>query len=426
MSLPHQPTSSSHLRRVAVATSLLLAVLSAVVAVAAPAAAAPIVIRPNGDVVRQWTGTPGSAWAAIDDPVVQPTAVPADYFIYGSAAGRTTEVTMSSAQLGGGTARGAVWFFANTGTTTRLRVEVITLGTVHATTTVAAGGGFAWRSLALPDVNQARLDDLRIRFTVLDGGNSNVRAAYLELTSLQPPPPPPFVQHIANLDFYEGNNLTQTLLCRVPVMLSDLASGRQVNFPAGQFGCDNDEARSVRVELLGYHPTFVMQIYNDSACVSPPDSAHILVPGRNANAEYPRYLSYDSFEVDGDGLTYRHHDGALDGKVSCLYFGYNARSEPADPERAVQAGVWKRAIEQWGVELNLIPPIPLPLSKKWSVDLFTTQGQAVRGEYKCYTDGVRTGGGPLPAVVTVKSFPYGECWVKSPADGYFTKRPVSG
>jgi hypothetical protein len=152
----------------------------------ADAAASPVVLRPDGDVVRQWTGgTPGTAAAALDDPVVQPAPVPAADYIYAGTVGRRTEVTLADQSLGGGSARLTAWFYANTGTTTRLRVEVVQAANVLAATTVGAGAGFAWRSLtgpALAALPQGSLSDMRLRFTTLDGGDSNVRAAYAETT----------------------------------------------------------------------------------------------------------------------------------------------------------------------------------------------------------------------------------------------------
>ena len=60
------------------------------------AAALTSVLRPDGDVVRQWTGTPGTAWTALDDPVTQPTSVPATDYIHAGTSGRVTEVTLAT------------------------------------------------------------------------------------------------------------------------------------------------------------------------------------------------------------------------------------------------------------------------------------------------------------------------------------------
>ncbi|GAB6899131.1 hypothetical protein JCM9957A_22210 [Kineosporia succinea] len=159
-------------------------------------AQARVVLRPTADVLRQWTGTTGPAWSAVDDDVRQPAPVEHDDFIYGSQPGRVTEMHLADHAIGAGTATPVLWFYANTGAGTRLRVEAVSLGAGIATTTVPSGQGYTWRSLPLPALEQARLNDLRIRFTALEGGDSNVRAAYAELSSvtappLPPPPPPP-------------------------------------------------------------------------------------------------------------------------------------------------------------------------------------------------------------------------------------------
>jgi hypothetical protein len=148
----------------------------------APMTGAQAVLRPDGDVVRQWTGgTAGTAAAAIDDPVTQPTAVAATDYIYSGGAGRVTEVTIADQPLSGGTAAVTGWFYANAGAGTQLRADLIQGGTALATTTVPAGCGFTWRSLSGPGVaalSQTALNDLRLRFTTIGGGDSNVRAAY--------------------------------------------------------------------------------------------------------------------------------------------------------------------------------------------------------------------------------------------------------
>jgi hypothetical protein len=140
------------------------------------------VLRPDGDVVRQWTGgSTGTAAAAIDDPVTQPAAVAAADYVYSGGAGRVTEVSLGGQSLAGGTAAATGWFYANAGVGTQLRADLVQGATVLATTTVAAGSGFGWRSITGPQVaalSQAAVDDLRLRFTTVGGGDSNIRAAY--------------------------------------------------------------------------------------------------------------------------------------------------------------------------------------------------------------------------------------------------------
>ncbi|MEU0883352.1 polysaccharide lyase [Lentzea sp. NPDC005914] len=140
-------------------------------------------LRPDADVLRQWSGTPGSAWASLDDPVTQPTTVPATDYIYAGAAGRVTEVALTNPALTGPNGTVTAWFYANTGPTTQLRVDAVSQGTVRATTTVNSGTGFAWHSLPAVTLAQKDADDLRLRFMSITGGDTNVRSAYATLVA---------------------------------------------------------------------------------------------------------------------------------------------------------------------------------------------------------------------------------------------------
>ena len=155
--------------------------LASTTSVSVPSAkAVPVILRPNGDVMREWTGgTPGAAWSAIDDPVVQPTAPTSDY-IWAGDDGRRTVVTLSTTPLSGSAAGSKVWFYANTGASTTLSVEAFWPGESHSIT-VNTGEGFAWRSLSISPPNQGAVDDMKLRFITAGGGDSNVRAAYVEL-----------------------------------------------------------------------------------------------------------------------------------------------------------------------------------------------------------------------------------------------------
>jgi hypothetical protein len=163
-----------------------LSLVAADVTVLAPAAhsdtSASSVLRPDGDIARAWLGgTPGSAAAALDDDITQPTPASAADYIYARDPGRSTEVSLSSTDLEGGFAQVTSWYFANTGPGTTLRVELVQATTVLATSTVPSGSGFQWRSLTGPPLsglNQAAVEDLRLRFTSINGGDTNVRAAY--------------------------------------------------------------------------------------------------------------------------------------------------------------------------------------------------------------------------------------------------------
>jgi hypothetical protein len=146
------------------------------------AGATTTIVRPDGDVVRQWTGTPGTAWSALDDAVAQPAAVGAADYIYGSVAGRVTEVTLGN-PVYSGTATVTPWFYANTGPGTTLRVETIVGTSVRSTTSVTAGSGFAWHAGEPTELTRAEAGDLRLRFTSVGGGDTNVRAAYAAVTA---------------------------------------------------------------------------------------------------------------------------------------------------------------------------------------------------------------------------------------------------
>ncbi|MBL8159413.1 RICIN domain-containing protein [Candidatus Saccharibacteria bacterium] len=170
--------------------SILGAVLSFMAVVFAPApaeaGAAPFIVRPQRDVISGWSVTPAgtAAWAALDDATVNGQPVGATDWIYASGAGRVTEVGFTSAPIDAPYYWGQVYFYANTGASTRLRVEALTQGSIVATYTVAAGQGFGWRSFSVPasSLDYFGANNLTVRFTSLDGGDTNVRAAYAELT----------------------------------------------------------------------------------------------------------------------------------------------------------------------------------------------------------------------------------------------------
>jgi Polysaccharide lyase len=137
-----------------------------------------VVLRPKSD-VEPWTvnGAP-TAWAALDDEVTQPTPVDATDYIWSGGSGRVTEVSMGTTSSGQGSTAQA-WFYANTGFDTRLGVEVVSGGSTVATIVVEPGQPFQWRSIDFSIGNSASTDDLRLRFTILIGADSNVRAAYI-------------------------------------------------------------------------------------------------------------------------------------------------------------------------------------------------------------------------------------------------------
>lgn len=60
---------------------------------------------------------------------------------------------------------------------------------MRASTVVPAGPGFAWRSLAIAPSAPSDVADLRLRFTALSGGDTNLRAAYATLDTAPPAAP---------------------------------------------------------------------------------------------------------------------------------------------------------------------------------------------------------------------------------------------
>ena len=147
-------------------------------------------LRPNADITSQWTvcclfGI--TAWDALNENVTQAqSSIPSEQFIYASALNRVTEVALSNAALNGTPATSRAWFYMNTASGQSVRADVIWGGSVRASTTVAGGQGYQWRSINVTPPDQAAVDDLRIRFTVTAAGSSsgNVFATYFELVTV--------------------------------------------------------------------------------------------------------------------------------------------------------------------------------------------------------------------------------------------------
>ncbi|WP_433221265.1 endonuclease/exonuclease/phosphatase family protein [Dactylosporangium sp. CS-047395] len=174
---------------------MLVLVANAVFAAAGPVVPAHAVettssvMRPVVDTFNNWLVKPGgTVWAATDDPVLSPAGVPASDWIWAGGAARVAEVGLAYPDFHGmQPSSGLVRFYANTGPGTRLRVDAVACGAVQGGMTMAAGQGFAWRSFR---TNAARLycgptgqdQRLRLRFTSIDGPDTNVRAAYVDVT----------------------------------------------------------------------------------------------------------------------------------------------------------------------------------------------------------------------------------------------------
>lgn len=189
---PLRPTGRAVRRAAIVLTAVAaLALAGAHPSLAPRAEAATTVLRPDTDIAGTWQVTPTTGPAyAVDDPVRQPTAVDATDKLYAGAAGRSVELGMSSTAIGTDLITAArVWFHVNTGPGTQLHVETLWSGDVRASTVVPAGQGFAWRSLTITPSAPSDVADLRLRFTALGGGDTNLRATYATVDTAPPAAP---------------------------------------------------------------------------------------------------------------------------------------------------------------------------------------------------------------------------------------------
>lgn len=148
-------------------------------------------LRPIADSYNNWIVKPNNntlaAWTAIDEQVTDQESVAATDWLWAGGAGRVAEVAMSyPAYAGMQPATAAAKFYANTGASTQLLVETVACGKVTASMTVGANQGFAWRTL---HTNANKLycgatgqdQRMRLRFTTIGGGDSNIRAAYVNV-----------------------------------------------------------------------------------------------------------------------------------------------------------------------------------------------------------------------------------------------------
>jgi len=121
-----------------------------------------------------------TASEVLDDAVIQPTPVRAGNHIWAGGVDRVTEVKVGTTSTGEGSSAQA-WFYANTGVDTRLRVDVTCDGAILVSMVVDSDEPFRWRSVAFPVTSAVTGRELGLRFTTLDGGDSNVRAAYVSI-----------------------------------------------------------------------------------------------------------------------------------------------------------------------------------------------------------------------------------------------------
>lgn len=109
------------------------------------------------------------------------------------------------------------------------------------------------------------------------------------------------------LDFYEGNNGSQDLICRV-----NARSDMMRDFTATD--CPNDEARSV--ELHDVKAGYRLRVYDNSSCNTSDDWAEIRVLKDVSSLLVSTFES--SMSTANVQVTYHPRDN-LDGKVSCIW-----------------------------------------------------------------------------------------------------------
>jgi hypothetical protein len=130
----------------------------------------------------------GSASAALDDAVAQPIVPTGNDYVFSCGFGHVLELPLQTEKLSGqaiGWSR--AWFYARTPPGRgELRVSIVSGGVERAAVVLPPGYGYAWRSLAWTPASQADVDDLRLRFKVQQGAQSEcsaIRAAYFELNT---------------------------------------------------------------------------------------------------------------------------------------------------------------------------------------------------------------------------------------------------
>jgi hypothetical protein len=156
---------------------------SASFALLPPPPTSPYTLRPNVNLASGWRVIGAtSAWAALDDNLLQPAAPTSTDYIEPSAKGQVTTVGFETRALTAAPKSAVVWYYAKTyNTGTKLQLDVRWGGTTRATYTLAAGKAYAWRSMVVVPPNQAALDDLNLRLTALGGRYAVVNAVYVSL-----------------------------------------------------------------------------------------------------------------------------------------------------------------------------------------------------------------------------------------------------
>jgi hypothetical protein len=113
-----------------------------------------------------------------------------------------------------------------------------------------------------------------------------------------------------SLVFYEGDGGTQDVVCVVPYEF-----GRSVNFKNDNYGCDNDEARSVRFENV---PSGAfLSVYDSPSCTRVDDVTYIHLYNNTLGSVLVPRFNYSDDSNGQFSITYDRFNG-IQGKVSCI------------------------------------------------------------------------------------------------------------
>ena len=122
----------------------------------------------------------------------------------------------------------------------------------------------------------------------------------------------PVRQFRPGIDFYEGNNATQDLVCHLDIPPAR-PNGTPFDFTANS-GCTNDEVRSL--VLNDIDGGVKISLYDNSQCSTSDAATRIRV----LNAVVGRKVvgTFESEVIDNDIHVELLRRGNLDGKVSCV------------------------------------------------------------------------------------------------------------
>ncbi len=124
--------------------------------------------------------------------------------------------------------------------------------------------------------------------------------------------------------FYERNNASGDIVCAISARPGQ-GKVAVVLTRNNRYGCDNDEARSMRLVNRTFDSPLVT-VFDDSSCIGPPrdDSATMWALSDHA----PHSVVFATFQQElaprtapaypAPAQVYDRHNGSLDGKVSCI------------------------------------------------------------------------------------------------------------